>query len=235
MFRTEHIRSCKADVDNKGLLEKRRKPNEMVNFGKIRSKIGRVDCLDDDGFPYVGANLQSGDILIVRCAECGADHSIKLKHTKRDSVQKVVLSANDEGKNFAVVSLRQARSPCLGDKFSSMHGQKGELGPTLEAALGKGIACGGSLKYATPFSTLSVDAFTLQLHRTGDIVRSLIFMGPTFYQRLNHMAEDKVKFCNTGPFHPLTWQPVQNRKKFGGIKLGEMERDCLIAHGAAAN
>lgn len=71
--------------------------------------------------------------------------------------------------------------------------------------------------------------------RTGEMVRSLIFIGPTFYQRLIHMSEDKVKFRNTGPVHPLTRQPVADRKRFGGIKFGEMERDCLIAHGAAAN
>lgn len=66
-------------------------------------------------------------------------------------------------------------------------------------------------------------------------MRSLIFIGPTFYQRLIHMAEDKVKFRNTGPVHPLTRQPVADRKRFGGVKFGEMERDCLLAHGAAAN
>ncbi|GMI89262.1 OVEREXPRESSOR OF CATIONIC PEROXIDASE 1, DEFECTIVE IN MERISTEM SILENCING 2 [Hibiscus trionum] len=283
MFRTEHVRSYKAEVDNKENQEKKRKPEDVINFGKIESKIGRVDSLDDDGFPYIGASLQSGDIVIGKSAESGADHGVKLKHTERGMVQKVVLSSNDEGKNFAVVSLRQVRSPCLGDKFSSMHGQKGVLGflesqenfpfttqgivpdivinphafpsrqtpgQLLEAALGKGIACGGSKKYATPFSTLSIDAITEQLHRagfsrwgkervyngrTGEMVRSLVFMGPTFYQRLIHMAEDKVKFRNTGPVHPLTRQPVADRKRFGGIKFGEMERDCLIAHGASAN
>ncbi|KAE9609271.1 putative DNA-directed RNA polymerase [Lupinus albus] len=283
MFRSEHVRSYKAEIENNESSEKKRKPEDIVNFGKIHSKIGRVDSLDDDGFPYIGANLQSGDIIIGRCAESGVDHSIKLKHTERGYVQKVVLSSNDEGKNFAVVSLRQVRTPVLGDKFSSMHGQKGVLGflecqenfpftrqgivpdivinphafpsrqtpgQLLEAALGKGIALGGSLRHATPFSTPSVDAITDQLHRagfsrwgnervyngrTGEMVRSLIFMGPTFYQRLHHMSEDKVKFRNTGPVHPLTRQPVADRKRFGGIKFGEMERDCLIAHGASAN
>ncbi|KAL0407827.1 UNVERIFIED_CONTAM: DNA-directed RNA polymerases IV and V subunit [Sesamum radiatum] len=255
----------------------------LATTKKTPCKIGRVDSLDDDGFPYIGANLQTGDIVIGKHAASGVDHSIKLKHTERGMVQKVVLSANDEGKNFAVVSLRQVRSPCLGDKFSSMHGQKGVLGflesqenfpftkqgivpdivinphafpsrqtpgQLLEAALAKGIALGGGLKYATPFTSPSVEDITAQLHRlgfsrwgdervydgrTGEKVQSLIFMGPTFYQRLTHMAEDKVKFRNTGPVHPLTRQPVADRKRFGGIKFGEMERDCLIAHGAAAN
>ncbi|XP_010537597.1 PREDICTED: DNA-directed RNA polymerases IV and V subunit 2-like [Tarenaya hassleriana] len=294
MFRTEHIRSYKAEVDTKD-EKKRKKLDDHVYFGKTASKIGRVDSLDDDGFPFIGANMQSGDIVIGRCAESGADHSIKLKHTERGMVQKVILSSNDDGKNFATVSLRQVRSPCLGDKFSSMHGQKGVLGylesqenfpftiqgivpdivinphafpsrqtpgQLLEAALSKGIACGVKTKgktvgstakltrHATPFSTPTVDDITDQLHRagfsrwgservysgrTGEMVRSLIFIGPTFYQRLVHMAEDKVKFRNTGPVHPLTRQPVADRKRFGGIKFGEMERDCLLAHGASAN
>ncbi|KAF9591993.1 hypothetical protein IFM89_011576 [Coptis chinensis] len=70
---------------------------------------------------------ESGDIVIGKCAESGADHSIKLKHTERGKVQKVILSANDEGTNFVAVSLRQVRSPIVGDKFSSMR-QKGVIG-----------------------------------------------------------------------------------------------------------
>ncbi|PWA61543.1 DNA-directed RNA polymerase II subunit RPB2 [Artemisia annua] len=281
MFRSEHVRSYKADVFNEEW--KKNKSEDNIIFGKIESKIGRVDNLDDDGFPYVGARLKSGDIIIGKYAEAGGDHSIKLKHGERGSVQKVVLSANDDGKNFATVSLRQVRSPSLGDKFSSMHGQKGVLGflesqenfpftiqgivpdivinphafpsrqtpgQLLEAALGKGIALGGSLKYATPFSTPTVEAITDQLHRcgfsrwgnervydgrTGEKVESLVFMGPTFYQKLVHMSEDKVKFRNIGPVHPLTRQPVADRKRFGGVKFGEMERDCIIAYGATAN
>ncbi|KAH7652619.1 DNA-directed RNA polymerase protein [Dioscorea alata] len=284
LFRTEHLRSYKAEVDNNEFNANKGKDTKgKVEFGKIQSKKGRVDSLDDDGFPYIGANLQSGDMIIGKVAQSEEDHGIKLKHTEKGIVQKVVLSANDEGKNYAVVTLRQVRSPTIGDKFSSMHGQKGVVGflesqenfpftcqgivpdivinphafPTrqtpgqlLEAALGKGIAAGGTRRYATPFTTPSVDVITEQLHsagytrwgsekvtngRTGEMMRSLIFMGPTFYQRLIHMAEDKVKFRNTGPVHPLTRQPVADRKRFGGIKFGEMERDCLLAHGAAAN
>ncbi|KAI3961768.1 hypothetical protein MKW92_043193 [Papaver armeniacum] len=284
MFRTEHVRSYKAVVDNKELFETRRlKAKDRVDFGKTQSKFGRVDSLDDDGFPNIGANLTSGDIIIGMRAESGKDESIKLRHTEKGTVRKVVLTANDEGENSAVVSLCQTRSPVLGDKFSSMHGQKGVVGllesqenfpfthqgivpdivinphafPTrqtpgqlLEAALGKGIALGGSVRYATPFSTPSIDEITDQLHRagfsrwgservyngqSGEMMRSMIFMGPTFYQRLNHMAEDKVKFRNTGPVHPLTHQPVTDRKRFGGVRFGEMERDCLLAHGASSN
>ncbi|KAJ6724745.1 DNA-DIRECTED RNA polymerase I SUBUNIT 2 [Salix viminalis] len=107
MFRFEHIRSYKAEVDNKELTDKRRKSEDSITFGKIQSKIGRVDNLDDDGFSFIGANMQCGDIMIGKCAESGTDHRVKLKHTERGMVQKVVLSSNDERKNFTVVSWRQ--------------------------------------------------------------------------------------------------------------------------------
>ncbi|XP_062226907.1 DNA-directed RNA polymerases IV and V subunit 2-like isoform X2 [Phragmites australis] len=105
MFRTEHLRSYKAEVENKDFHKRLKK--EKIDFGKMESKKGRVDNLDDDGLPYIGASLQTNDIVIGKVSETGEDHSIKLKHTEKGMVQKVLLSANDEGKNFAVVTLRQ--------------------------------------------------------------------------------------------------------------------------------
>ena len=120
MFRSEHIRSYKSEVDNNESVDKKRKPEDCIHFGKMQSTIGRVDSLDDDGFPFIGANLQNGDVVIGRCADSGADHSIKLKHTERGMVQKVVVSANDDGKNFAVVSLRQVHIPLHASRNSSL-------------------------------------------------------------------------------------------------------------------
>ncbi|THG18297.1 hypothetical protein TEA_021598 [Camellia sinensis var. sinensis] len=263
----KYIRSHKANVDNTEALGKKPKYEGTVNFGKMHSKIGRVDSLDNDGFPFIGANLQNVDIVIGKCAESRVDHSTKLKHTERGMVQKVVLSANDDGKNFVVVSFSQKGvlgflesqenfpftiQGIVPDIVINSHAFPSRQTPSqlLETALGKGIVCGGSLRYTTPFSTISIDAITDQLHRagfsrwgneivykgrTGEMKHSLVFMAPTCYQRLTHMSEDKVKFRNTGPVHPLTRQPVADRKRFGGIKFGEMERDCLIAHGVAAN
>ncbi|WVZ94879.1 LOW QUALITY PROTEIN: hypothetical protein U9M48_040715, partial [Paspalum notatum var. saurae] len=280
MFRTLHFKSYKAQVENKEIT-RRLKHRENINFGKVQSKRGRVDNLDNEGLPYVGASLQSGDIVIGKVTESGEDYSVKLMHTEKGMVEKVVLSANDDGVNFATVTIRQSCSPCVGDKFASMHGQKGVVGlldsqgklpiylpkdnivinphgfPTrqtpgqlLEAALGKGIALGGNVRYATPFTTPSVDVITEQLHKagfsrwgdesvlngqTGEQMKSLVFIAPTFYQRLTKMAEDQVKLRNTGPVHPRTRQPVVDKKRFGGVKLGEMESDCLLGHGATAN
>ncbi|MQM14074.1 hypothetical protein Taro_047003 [Colocasia esculenta] len=61
------------------------------------------------------------------------------------------------------------------------------------------------------------------------MMHCLIFMGPTFYQRLIHMAEDKVKFRNTRPVHPLTRQPILTILRISGldVKDGELREFAM--------
>jgi DNA-directed RNA polymerase II subunit RPB2 len=117
----------------------------------------------------------------------------------------------------------------------------------IECILGKVATLQGGYGDGTPFNDTSVDKImeTLEKHNfegsgnevlynglTGTQMKSKIFIGPTYYQRLKHMVEDKIHSRATGPMVLLTRQPAEGRARDGGLRFGEMERDCMIAHGS---
>ncbi|CAK45911.1 uncharacterized protein An11g01770 [Aspergillus niger] len=122
----------------------------------------------------------------------------------------------------------------------------------IESMAGKAGALHGHPQDSTPFQfseeNTAADYFGHQLRKagynyfgneplysgiTGKEFAADIFIGVVHYQRLRHMVNDKFQVRTTGPVNQLTGQPVKGRAKGGGIRVGEMERDSLIAHGAA--
>lgn len=257
------------------------------------------DSLDADGLPYIGQQLKAGDLL---CAwhtvsadgrgglenKDGVTHFEKYKEDEVAYIEEVRVIGSESGNEPAQtlsVKLRIPRSPTIGDKFSSRHGQKGvasqkwpsidmpfsesgiqpdviinphafpsrmTIGMFVESLAGKAGALHGLAQDSTPFKfdeeNTAGNYFGHQLMKagynfhgnepmysgiTGEEFAADIYIGVVYYQRLRHMVNDKYQVRTTGPVVPLTGQPIKGRKKGGGIRVGEMERDALLAHGTA--
>lgn len=263
------------------------------------SRSWHRDTLDEDGLPYIGQEIKSGDLI---CAwhtvssdghgglenKDGMTHFEKYKEEEVAYIEEVRVIGSENGNEPAQIlsiKFRIPRSPVIGDKFSSRHGQKGvcsqkwpsidmpfsesgiqpdviinphafpsrmTIGMFVESLAGKAGALHGLAQDSTPFKfdedNTAADYFGHQLMKagynfhgneplysgiTGEEFAADIYIGVVYYQRLRHMVNDKYQVRTTGPVVPLTGQPIKGRKKGGGIRVGEMERDALLAHGTA--
>ena len=117
-----------------------------------------------------------------------------------------------------------------------------------ETLLGKVLIELGIFGDGTSFGNLDIKTIAQELQKlgyesygneimyngvTGEQMETSVFIGPVFYQRLKHMVNDKQHSRAIGPMVNLTRQPAEGRSRDGGFRVGEMERDVMIAHGAS--
>ena len=294
LFSSIFYRSFKDEEKKQGSLTKEEleRPSRDTTLGM---RHVTYDKLDDDGLICPGTRVSGEDIIIGKTSPLPEDDpsaaakrfnkrdcSTGMKNSETGIIDQVLLTTNDQGLRFVKIRVRSCRTPQVGDKFSSRHGQKGTIGMTytqedmpftcegivpdiivnphaipsrmtigqlVECLMGKVASMMGKEGDATPFTPVTVESISDMLHQcgyqkrgnevmynghTGRKLEAKIFLGPTYYQRLKHMVDDKIHSRGRGPVQILTRQPMEGRSRDGGLRFGEMERDCIISHGAAA-
>jgi len=289
LFGSTFYRTYKDDekkIQSSGQDERFMKPDPKITKGM---KPGSYEKLDESGIIKPNTPVNSNDIIIgkvvpmkdkVKTSQIYRDSSTFLRNNESGFIDSNYININGEGHKFCKIRVRSQRTPKIGDKFSSRHGQKGTVGMVypaenmpytkdgitpdiiinphaipsrmtiaqlIECILGKSCTLIGAHGDGTPFMNTNVhdiadilegqgfESFGNEiLHNgfTGRQMETKLFMGPTYYQRLKHMVEDKVHSRSTGPMVLLTRQPAEGRTRDGGLRFGEMERDCMIAHGS---
>jgi DNA-directed RNA polymerase II subunit RPB2 len=290
LFGYTFYRTYKDDekkIQSSGQEEKFTKPDKNFTKGM---KPGVYDKLNTNGFVDINTYVDSNDIIIgkvmpIKNKDKNEKHIYKdsstfLRNNESGFIDQIYTNRNGEGHKFCKVRIRSVRTPKIGDKFSSRHGQKGTCGmiineedmpftkdgirpdiivnphaipsrmtiaQLIECIMGKASTLVGCYGDGTPFMNTTVESISkvLEQHNfdetgnevlyngfNGKQMESKIFIGPTYYQRLKHMVADKIHSRSTGPMVLLTRQPAEGRARDGGLRFGEMERDCMIAHGS---
>lgn len=217
----------------------RSKNTPQLNHGHCKNQNGQSESIvTESGFVYC-VTVRTGIIYVRRNGKtvwCGNSS----RHGQKGTVG-IVYSQED---------MPFTKDGIVPDIIMNPHAvpSRMTIGQVVECITGKAACLVNMFGDATSFTDKNLDKIgdtleTVGFHRhgeellysgrTGEQLKVNIYIGPTYYQRLKHMVDDKIHSRATGPNVILTRQPAEGRARDGGLRFGEMERDCILSHGTA--
>ena len=234
-------------------------PGDIIvgKVGERTHKNGQVDIVDQS---VVVKNGEDGVVDTVYMSTSPDGYKmikVKIRALKIIETGDKVATRNGQKGTVGMV-LRQEDMPftasgLVPDIIMNPHAipSRMTINQLLECVGAKSSVYRGKLRYCTAFSSHSqniVESICEDLHgcgfqrhgnerlmngMTGEMMDVDIFVGPTYYQRLKHLVASKIHARNFGNVQTLFRQPCEGRSKDGGLRFGEMERDCMISHGVS--
>jgi DNA-directed RNA polymerase II subunit RPB2 len=188
------------------------KTADGYNFCKVRVRSDRVPTIGDK---FASQHGQKGTIGIVYKQQ-------DMPFTKDGIVPDIIVNPHAIPSRMTVGHLIE----CITGKVATLQGVECDATPFC----GVNVSDIGEI-LSTKCGFHSSGKEVMYNGKTGEQLNCDIFIGPTHYYRLKHLVDDKIHSRSTGPYQLLTRQPAEGRARDGGLRLGEMERDCLLAHG----
>lgn len=223
-----------GDVEHKEL--KIYKDSSEVYKDKVPAIVDKVwnNLTTNDGYPMIKTRVRServpriGDKFCSRHGQKGTIgitlNASDMPFTKNGLQPDIILNPNAIPSRMTVAQLKE----CILGKVSALNGMDADGTPFNDSfdinEIENMLESLGYKRNGTEY---------LYNGMTGQKMKSMIFIGPTYYQRLKHLVEDKIHSRSRGPRTILTRQPSEGRTRDGGLRLGEMERDALLSHGIA--
>lgn len=187
---------------------------EGLKFVKVRTRTTKVPQIGDK---FASRHGQKGTIGITYRQE-------DMPFTSDGLTPDIIINPHAIPSRMTIAHLIE----CLLSKVAALTGQEGDATPFTDVTI-------TSISQILESYGFQKRGFEIMYNgHTGKKLNAQVFLGPTYYQRLRHMVDDKIHARARGPLQILTRQPVEGRARDGGLRFGEMERDCMISHGASA-
>ena len=243
-------------LDEYGLVKENTELNDkIILIGKVNSSSNTKDVLIDDSVKTKKGQLGFVDKSFITLGEEGFNVAkVRVREERLPAIgDKMASRAGQKGTLGLLIpedDMPFTDDGIRPDLIINPHAlpSRMTIGQIVESLFGKVCVSYGAFGDCTAFqvkgsnySTYAPMLVNAGFHSSGNQVlyngmngeqlAADIYIGPTYYMRLKHMVKDKINYRARGPNTALTRQPVQGRANDGGLRIGEMERDGVLAHG----